>query len=98
MGDCNGAISCKNEGRFAGWSVTLGRATPIVKVQAKFAGVFWVSDSIVLVCAVLASLAAGVLVAYAVCQMVFGLMRMRARQAAETSRERTASAARPAEG
>ncbi len=36
----------------------------------------------VLVCAVLASLASGVLVAYGVCVAVFGVFRMTAKQAA----------------
>ena len=40
------------------------------------------SDSVVLVCAVLASLAAGVLVAHGVCLAMFGLFRMHARQVA----------------
>jgi len=39
-----------------------------------------VSDSVVLVCAVLASMAFGVLVAYGVCEAVFGLLRTRTRQ------------------
>jgi predicted phage tail protein len=38
--------------------------------------------SIVLVCAVLASLAVGVLVAYGVCMAMFGLFQMHARQVA----------------
>lgn len=38
--------------------------------------------SIVLVCAVLASLAVGVLVAYGVCIAMFGLFQMHARQVA----------------
>ncbi|HEX9198380.1 MAG TPA: hypothetical protein VF865_02395 [Acidobacteriaceae bacterium] len=40
------------------------------------------SDSVVLVCAVLASLAAGVLVAHGVCLAMFGVFRMHARQVA----------------
>ena len=41
---------------------------------------------VVLVCAVLASLASGVLAAYGICVAMFGIFRMRARQvtAAET--------------
>jgi hypothetical protein len=35
---------------------------------------------VVLVCAVFASLASGVLLAYAVCQAIFALFRMHARQ------------------
>ena len=41
-----------------------------------------VTDSVVLVCAVLASLASGVLVAHGACLAMFGLFRMHARQAA----------------
>jgi uncharacterized protein (DUF2062 family) len=41
--------------------------------------------SIVLVCAVLASLAAGVLVAYGVCYAMFALFRIHARQVAVRS-------------
>ncbi|MDR3744935.1 MAG: hypothetical protein P4K80_02250 [Acidobacteriaceae bacterium] len=54
------------------------------------------SDSIVLVCAVLASLAFGVLAAYGVCLSTFGLFRLHARQfpaAAKTPRIRVASSA-----
>jgi len=43
------------------------------------------SDSIVLVCAVFASLASGVLVAYGLCQLMFGLFRIHARQVAISS-------------
>ena len=39
-------------------------------------GELFVGDSVVLVCAVLGSLAAGVLAAWGVCQAVFGLFRM----------------------
>ena len=42
-----------------------------------------VSSSIMLVCAVLASLAVGVLVAYGVCIAMFGIFQMHARQVAE---------------
>ncbi len=38
-------------------------------------------DSVVLVCAVFASLASGVLLAYGLCQALFALFRMHARQA-----------------
>lgn len=37
-------------------------------------------DSVMLVCAVLASLAAGVLAAYGVCVAMFGFFRLHARQ------------------
>jgi uncharacterized protein (DUF2062 family) len=37
-------------------------------------------DSVMLICAVLASLAAGVLAAYAVCLAVFAMFRTRVRQ------------------
>ena len=43
---------------------------------------FPLSDLVVLVCAVLASLASGVMVAYGACIAMFGLFRMRARQVA----------------
>jgi hypothetical protein len=43
------------------------------------------SDMVMLVCAVLASLAIGVLAAYGVCLGMFGLFRMHARQAMVTS-------------
>jgi hypothetical protein len=43
------------------------------------------SSSIVLVCAVLASLAAGVLVAYGICQAMFALFHSHARKVAQTS-------------
>ena len=39
-------------------------------------------DSIVLICAVLASLASGVVVAYAVCVALFSFFRVRSRQRA----------------
>lgn len=38
------------------------------------------NSSVVLVCAVLASLAAGVILAYAVCLMMFSMFRAHARQ------------------
>jgi predicted phage tail protein len=41
-----------------------------------------VTSSIVLVCAVLASLAVGVLVAYGVCMAMFGVFQMHVRQVA----------------
>jgi hypothetical protein len=41
-----------------------------------------VSDLVVLVCAVLASLASGVMVAYGACIAMFGLFRMHAKQVA----------------
>jgi hypothetical protein len=43
------------------------------------------SSSIVLVCAVLASLAAGVLVAYGICQAIFALFHSHARKVARSS-------------
>ena len=42
-----------------------------------------VSTSIVLICAVLASLAAGVLLAYGVCQTMFALLHSHAKQIAQ---------------
>ena len=43
------------------------------------------TSSIVLVCAVLASLAVGVLVAYGICMAMFGVFRMHVRQVAAGS-------------
>jgi uncharacterized membrane protein SpoIIM required for sporulation len=43
--------------------------------------------SIVLVCAVLAAMAAGVLIAYGICHAMFALFRIHARQAAPSSVE-----------
>ena len=43
-------------------------------------GDFPVGDSVMLVCAVLASLAAGVLAAYGVCVAMFGFFRLHAPQ------------------
>jgi predicted phage tail protein len=57
-----------------------------------------VSDSVVLVCAVLASLASGVLVAYGACLAMFGLFRMHARQAAVQSVVRVTGSASVVEG
>ncbi len=45
--------------------------------------------SIMLVCAVLASLAIGVLVAYGVCQAMFKVFRMHVRQVAAEDRSRS---------
>jgi uncharacterized protein (DUF2062 family) len=57
-----------------------------------------VSDSVVLVCAVFASLASGVLLAYGVCQAVFALFRIHARQAPTPSQARVAASASIVEG
>jgi len=43
------------------------------------------SDSVMLVCAVLASLAAGVLVAYSVCLTIFAVFRVRTPETAKKS-------------
>lgn len=52
-----------------------------------------VNSSIMLVCAVLASLAVGVLVAYGVCIAMFGIFQMHARQVAgNVARRVTATA------
>lgn len=51
-----------------------------------------VVTSIVLVCAVLASLAVGVLVAYGVCIMMFRAFEMHVRQVAEDSRSQRVAA------
>ena len=56
------------------------------------------SDSVVLVCAVFASLASGVLLAYGVCQAVFVLFRMHARRSPAPSQVRVASRASIVEG
>jgi hypothetical protein len=53
---------------------------------------------IVLVSAVLASLAAGVLVAYGVCIAMFGAFRMHARQVAEKSERKVVATAQVVEG
>jgi uncharacterized protein (DUF2062 family) len=54
--------------------------------------------SIVLVCAVLASLAVGVLVAYGVCIAMFSAFRMHARQVAENSARNVVASTRVVEG
>jgi uncharacterized protein (DUF2062 family) len=54
--------------------------------------------SIVLICAVLASLAVGVLVAYGVCIAMFELFRMHARQVAESSARRMVASTQIVEG
>jgi predicted phage tail protein len=51
----------------------------------------FVNSSIVLISAVLASLAVGVLVAYGVCMAMFGVFRMHARQVAAGSARRVAA-------
>ena len=56
------------------------------------------SDSVVLVCAVLASLASGVLLAYGVCQAVFALFRMHTCQVPALSQARVAASASIVEG
>ena len=56
------------------------------------------SSMIVLVSAVLASLAAGVLVAYGVCIAMFGAFRMHARQVAEKSERKVVATAQVVEG
>jgi hypothetical protein len=57
-----------------------------------------VISSIVLICAVLASLAVGVLVAYGVCIGMFGVFRIHARQVAEDSARRVLAATQVVEG
>ena len=49
--------------------------------------------SIMLICAVLASLAVGVLVAYGVCIAMFGIFQMHARQVAGSVARRVAATA-----
>lgn len=56
-----------------------------------------VGDFVMLVCAVLASLTAGVLAAYGVCLGMFGVFRMHARQVVKTP-VRVASGAKVVEG
>ncbi len=56
------------------------------------------SASIVLVCAVLASLAAGVLLAYGVCQAMFALFHSHARKVAKASAHPTIIATPAIEG
>jgi len=56
------------------------------------------SDSVMLVCAVLASLAFGVLVAYGVCLAMLGVFRMHARQVAVKSPVRVSSSTTVVEG
>ena len=56
------------------------------------------SDSVVLVCAVLGSLASGVMAAYGVCIVMFGLFRMHARQGAVESVVRVTGSASVVEG
>jgi hypothetical protein len=51
----------------------------------------FVNSSIVLISAVLASLAVGVLLAYGVCMAMFGVFRMHARQVAAGSARRVAT-------
>jgi hypothetical protein len=57
-----------------------------------------VSDSVVLVCAVFASLASGVLLAYGVCKAIFALFRMHAIQSPAPSQARVAATASAVEG
>jgi hypothetical protein len=54
--------------------------------------------SIMLVCAVLASLAVGVLVAYGVCIAMFGIFQMHARQVAGSAAQRVEATAQVLEG
>ena len=56
------------------------------------------SDSVVLVCAVLASLASGVLVAYGLCVAMFGIFRIHAAQVTSQSKARVAEPAQIVEG
>jgi len=57
-----------------------------------------VSDTVTLVCAVLASMAFGVLLAYGVCQSVFALFRMHALRSPAPSQVRVPSRATAVEG
>ena len=58
----------------------------------------FVTSSIVLIAAVLASLAAGVLVAYGVCIVMFRVFRMHAQQVAAGSARRVAAQAQVVQG
>ena len=58
----------------------------------------WVSDSIVLVSAVFASLAAGVLIAYVVCLGMFRIFQMHAVQVEVKSERLVSSSAQIVEG
>jgi uncharacterized protein (DUF2062 family) len=60
-------------------------------------GVF-VNSSIVLICAVLASLAVGVLLAYGVCMAMFNVFRIHARQVAVKSARGVVASARVVQG
>jgi hypothetical protein len=57
-----------------------------------------VNSSIVLVCAVLASLAVGVLVAYGICIAMFSAFQMHARQVAGNAARQVASTAQVLKG
>jgi hypothetical protein len=57
-----------------------------------------VNSSIMLVCAVLASLAVGVLVAYGVCIAMFGIFQMHARQVAGNVARRVSTTAQVLKG
>jgi hypothetical protein len=57
-----------------------------------------VYSSIVLICAVLASLAIGVLVAYGICIAMFKIFRIHARQVAVKSARGVAASARVVQG
>jgi hypothetical protein len=57
-----------------------------------------VSDSVVLVCAVFASLASGVLLAYGVCQAIFALVRIHALQSPAPKQARVTASASVVEG
>jgi len=54
--------------------------------------------SIALICAVLASLAVGVLVAYGVCIAMFGVFRMHVRQVAQSSAQGVVASTQVVEG
>lgn len=65
------------------------------------AGTFWglvVMSSILLVCAVVASLAVGVYVAQGLCMLMFSIFRMRVKQAAATRMAKTAVVALDSSG
>lgn len=67
------------------------------EVEMEASGEF-VTASIVLISAVLASLAVGVLVAYWVCMAMFGVFRVHARQVAERSLQRVVAQTQVVQG
>jgi hypothetical protein len=87
--------SCNNNFGFASAFLPNPRSQPQpVKVE----GFAPLSDSVVLVCAVLASLASGVLVAYGLCVAMFAAFRIHAAQVTTQSKTRVTEPAQIVEG